>query len=69
MHTWNWTGVQVTGDLSIGHVGYKYETSDTMGNGLIVSDDYPRKVPEPHTLSLLAIGLLGLVVCRKIGRA
>lgn len=69
MLTWTWTGVQVTGDLSIGHVGYKYETSDTMGNGLIVSDDYPRRVPEPHTLSLLAIGLLGLVVCRKIGRA
>jgi hypothetical protein len=66
---WNWTGVQVTGDLSIGHVGYKYDASDTMGNGLIVSDDYPRQVPEPRTLSLMAIGLLGLVVCRKFGRA
>ncbi len=67
MLQWKWTGVQVTGDLSIGHVGYKYETSDTMGNGLIVSDDYPtRSVPEPHTLGLLAIGLLALVVCRKL---
>jgi hypothetical protein len=69
MLTWTWTGVQVTGDLSIGHVGYKYETSDTMGNGLIVSDDYPRKVPEPRTLSLLAIGLLALAGCRKFGLA
>ena len=68
--TWTWTGVQVTaGGLSIGHVGYKYETSDTLGSGLIVSDDYPRKVPEPRTLSLLAIGLLALAACRKFGRA
>ena len=63
--TWSWTNVQVTGDLTIGHVGYKYDTSDTLGKGLIVSDDYPTNVPEPHTLSLLAIGLLGLVVVRK----
>ena len=64
--TWTWTDVQVTGGLSIGHVGYKYETSDTMGNGLIVSDDYTREVTEPHTLSLLALGLLALVACRKL---
>jgi len=68
MLTWTWTGVQVTGDLAIGHVGYKYDTSDTMGEGLIVSDDYPTNVtvPEPDTLGLLTIGILGLVVARKL---
>jgi PEP-CTERM motif len=63
--TWTWTNVQVTGDLTIGHVGYKYDTSDTLGKGLIVSDNYPTSVPEPSALSLLAIGLLGLAAIRK----
>jgi hypothetical protein len=47
--------VQVTGDLTIGHVGYKYDTSDTLGEGLIVSNDYRTNVtnvPEPNTLGL-----------------
>ena len=68
MLTWTWTGVQVTGDLAIGHVGYKYDTSDTLGEGLIVSNDYPTNVtvPEPDTLGLLTIGILGLVVVRKL---
>jgi len=67
MLTWTWTGVQVTGGVTIGHVGYKYEKSDKFGKGLIVSDDYaPTPVPEPHTLGLLAIGLLALVVCHKL---
>jgi hypothetical protein len=67
MLTWTWTDVQVTGDLAIGHVGYKYDTSDTLGRGLIVSDDYRTNVsvPEPGTLGLLTIGILGLVVVRK----
>ena len=63
--TWIWTNVRVTGDLTIGHVGYKYDTSDTLGKGLLVSDDYATSVPEPDTLSLLAIGLLGLAAARK----
>ena len=66
--TWTWTDVQVTGDLTIGHVGYKYDTSDTLGEGLIVSNDYRTNVtnvPEPNTLGLLTIGILGLVVVRK----
>jgi len=46
-------------------VGYKYDTSDTLGEGLIVSNDYPTNVPEPNTLGLLTIGILGLVVVRK----
>ena len=69
MLTWNWTGVQVNrGDMSIGHVGYKYETSETMGKGLIVSDDYSSSspVPEPHALSLLVTGILVLVLSRKL---
>ena len=64
--TWTWTNVRVTGDLTIGHVGYKYDASDTLGKGLLVSDDYATSVPEPATLSLLAIGLFGLAVGRKI---
>lgn len=63
--TWTWTNVQVTGDLTVGHVGYKYDSSDSLGKGLLVSDDYPTSVPEPTTLSLLAMGLLGLVAVRK----
>ena len=31
--TWMWTNVRVTGDLTIGYVGYKYDTSDTLGKG------------------------------------
>ena len=57
--------MRVTGDLTIGHVGYKYDTSDTLGKGLLVSDDYTTSVPEPEALSLLAIGLFGLAVGRK----
>jgi PEP-CTERM motif len=68
--TWSWTGVQVSGDLTIGHVGYKYDASDTLGKGLIVSNDFrARSVPEPNTLSLLAIGLAALAVSRKLIRA
>ena len=63
--TWTWTNVRVTGDLTIGHVGYKYDTSDKLGKGLLVSDDYQTRVLEPATLSLLAMGLLGLAVGRK----
>ena len=68
MLTWTWTNVQVAGDLTIGHVGYKYDTSDTLGEGLIVSNDYPTNttVPEPDTLGLLTIGILGLVVVHKL---
>src|SRR6516225_6367053 len=65
MLTWTWTDVQVTGDLTIDHVGYKYDASDTLGEGLIVSNDYPTNVPEPNSLGLLTIGILGLVVVRK----
>ena len=66
MLTWTWTDVQVTGDLTIDHVGYKYDASDTLGEGLIVSNDYPTNVPEPNSLGLLTIGILGLVVVRKL---
>lgn len=69
---WTWTGVQVSGDLSIGHVGYTYQTSDTFGNGNIVSIDFgggTTTVPEPRSLSLLGIGLLGLAVARKFAQA
>ena len=66
MLTWTWTNVQVTGDLTIDHVGYKYDASDTLGEGLIVSNDYPTNVPEPNSLGLLTIGILGLVVVRKL---
>jgi hypothetical protein len=62
--TWTWTGVQTTGGTNIAHVGYKYDTSDTLGNGLIVSQDVTT-VPEPSGLSLLAIGLVGLALTRK----
>jgi PEP-CTERM motif-containing protein len=65
---WTWTDVTVTGDLVIDHVGYKYDTSDTLGNGLIVSIDN-FGVPEPGSLSLLGIGLLGLAVARKFTQA
>lgn len=65
--TWTWTGVQTTGGTNIAHVGYKYDTSDTLGNGLIVSQDVTgtTTVPEPSGLSLLAIGLVGLALARK----
>lgn len=60
--TWTWTNVDVTGTLAIGHVGYKYDTSDTLGNGLIVSIDYGgTTVPEPSSASMLGLGLIGLL--------
>lgn len=63
--TWSWTGVQVTGTLSIAHVGYKYNNAAGTLNGHIVSDDYGSPVPEPGTLNLVLVGLIGAGILRR----
>jgi hypothetical protein len=67
--TWSWTGVNVTGDLTINHVGYKYDNATGTLNGMIVSDSTfgggGTSVPEPGVFQLLGVGLVGLGVMRR----
>ncbi len=68
--TWSWTGVDVSGDLTINHVGYKYDNGTGTLNGMIVSDSTfgsggGTSVPEPGVLQLLGAGLVGLGIMRR----
>jgi len=68
--TWSWTGVTVSGDVVLGHVGYKYDNATGTLNGHIVSDSTfggggGSSVPEPGVLQLLGVGLVGLGVARR----
>ena len=68
--TWSWTGVDVSGDLTINHVGYKYDNGTGTLNGMIVSDSTfgsggGTSVPEPGVLQPLGAGLVGLGIMRR----
>src|SRR5258708_1354615 len=58
--SWKWTNVQYSGPLTISHIGYEYNNSTGTKDGLIVSYPFAKSLPEPTSICLMLVGLVGL---------
>lgn len=59
--TWTWTGVSIPSlSLNDVHIGAKYNNSTGTLNGVITSNTVTLSAPEPTTLGLLFLSLLGV---------
>ena len=65
MYSWTWNVVFSKPGLDLNeadmHIGLQYSNISNTGNGLIVSESGVSTVPEPSSMVLLGVGLLGLL--------